>query len=504
MAVLTTITQLKAKIDLYIKTNGAKSITGVLDNEIRNDVVDTLNAQNLHFFYQSATPTGIAVGDIWYDSTNKTINRYSGVTWVKLILEYSIFSTPTLAEAERSVEGNVCYVVSTKTIYQYLTLGSAYTDDNKFILSTGDGGDTRWIGISGQYIVGNLNVQGNTELDGSVIVNQSGEDKDFRVEGSTDADLLTTDAGNDRVGIGTNTPSTKLEVNGEVRLTASSDMGTDDASLATKKYVDDNSASIFEITDFTATPTSNNGIALTSDLRDSINKYDALMYKQTRSIWAISTTYNLDDIIIPLTSSKYSYICTVGGTSASAEISWATSLGESITDNTITWKSIPRYDYGIVKTITNTAILIVGNRLVFSGGNIEELYYIPFSKILINDYYLTSASFADSSNIDILDTEEKQYRFQPKHLMVAMMAKCHTNDTTTNSTIVVNDGTNDVFSSDVAFATSKVETWSDGTIDQKYSLLEAGYVVLNTDNTGDGDTDGAYFVTFGIPLKLIK
>ena len=42
------------------------------------------------------------------------------------------------------------------------------------------------------------------------------------------------------VGIGTSDPQAKLEVDGEARLSDATDMGTNDASLATKKYVDDN------------------------------------------------------------------------------------------------------------------------------------------------------------------------------------------------------------------------------------------------------------------------
>jgi hypothetical protein len=44
------------------------------------------------------------------------------------------------------------------------------------------------------------------------VFNDAGADVDFRVEGDTDANLLFVDAGNDRVGIGTNSPGTKLHV----------------------------------------------------------------------------------------------------------------------------------------------------------------------------------------------------------------------------------------------------------------------------------------------------
>lgn len=47
-----------------------------------------------------------------------------------------------------------------------------------------------------------------------VIINEGGGDNDTRIEGDTDANLLCIDAGNDRVGIGTNSPATKLDVNG--------------------------------------------------------------------------------------------------------------------------------------------------------------------------------------------------------------------------------------------------------------------------------------------------
>jgi hypothetical protein len=50
----------------------------------------------------------------------------------------------------------------------------------------------------------------------AVVVNESGLDQDFRVEGDTDANLLFVDASADRVGINTATPATLLDVNGTV------------------------------------------------------------------------------------------------------------------------------------------------------------------------------------------------------------------------------------------------------------------------------------------------
>ena len=71
---------------------------------------------------------------------------------------------------------------------------------------------------------GTLDVTGNTSLDGGTFVfNESSADVDFRIEGNGDANLFFTDAGNDRVGIKTNSPSTELDVVGGVKATGNVD-----------------------------------------------------------------------------------------------------------------------------------------------------------------------------------------------------------------------------------------------------------------------------------------
>jgi hypothetical protein len=57
-----------------------------------------------------------------------------------------------------------------------------------------------------------LKVTGTCNLDTAVVVNESGADKDFRVEGDTDANLIFADASTDRVGFGTNSPQDKVSV----------------------------------------------------------------------------------------------------------------------------------------------------------------------------------------------------------------------------------------------------------------------------------------------------
>jgi hypothetical protein len=71
---------------------------------------------------------------------------------------------------------------------------------------------------------GTLTVSGNTSLDGGTFVfNESSADLDFRIEGNGDANLFFSDAGNDRIGIKTSSPSTELHVVGGVKATGAID-----------------------------------------------------------------------------------------------------------------------------------------------------------------------------------------------------------------------------------------------------------------------------------------
>ena len=64
-------------------------------------------------------------------------------------------------------------------------------------------------------IAGDLTATGDISFDGGTFVfNESGADKDFRIEGDTAANLFIADASTDRIGIGTATPSHLLDVEG--------------------------------------------------------------------------------------------------------------------------------------------------------------------------------------------------------------------------------------------------------------------------------------------------
>ena len=66
---------------------------------------------------------------------------------------------------------------------------------------------------------------GSTE----VVVNETGTDTDFRVEGNNNINLLICDAGNDRVGIGLNNPATTLSVDGVTKSNVNANDGVSTA-----------------------------------------------------------------------------------------------------------------------------------------------------------------------------------------------------------------------------------------------------------------------------------
>ena len=83
------------------------------------------------------------------------------------------------------------------------------------------------------------NVAGNSllKVDAStpaIVINEDSQDMDFRIEGNGEVNLLYIDAGNDRIGIGTATPSTSFEIQDGLTTTgAVLTLSTKEASVVT-------------------------------------------------------------------------------------------------------------------------------------------------------------------------------------------------------------------------------------------------------------------------------
>jgi hypothetical protein len=86
----------------------------------------------------------------------------------------------------------------------------------------------------------------------NIVVNEGGNDADTRIEGDTDANLVSIDAGNNRVGIGTNAPTHKLHVSGSGEEIRSVVEATDsnEATLQVKTPVADWGIYASNVTDF--------------------------------------------------------------------------------------------------------------------------------------------------------------------------------------------------------------------------------------------------------------
>ena len=80
-------------------------------------------------------------------------------------------------------------------------------------------------------------------FEGSAVFNEAGADKDFRVEGDTDANLIFADASTDRVGIGTSSPATKLAINGGVQILAGNALNFQNAAADANGTISNSGAS---------------------------------------------------------------------------------------------------------------------------------------------------------------------------------------------------------------------------------------------------------------------
>lgn len=79
----------------------------------------------------------------------------------------TVYDTVVEAEAATGTDNDLSYVVETESYYRYEIDAATYVDENEFVLSTGDGGNTRWLAKSGQFNLGESNYWHVEHLDAS-------------------------------------------------------------------------------------------------------------------------------------------------------------------------------------------------------------------------------------------------------------------------------------------------------------------------------------------------
>lgn len=141
---------------------------------------------------------------------------------------------------------------------------------------------------------------------GAFTFNDAGANIDARFEGDTDANLLFTDASADRVGVGTATPTCKLQVNGSFGVGAPVVVTTDYTVAATAYYIISNRAATNTLT--LPTASTNTGRVLKISTRAAFTVVSATANVTQKGGGAATTA------ILPATIGAWAEIVSDGST----------------------------------------------------------------------------------------------------------------------------------------------------------------------------------------------
>ncbi len=181
---------------------------------------------------------GYAIGSLWLDTTNDNIYMAIDVSVGAAVWEHlnatsggsSPFTTTSnvihpnvltdnFSLGTSSNLGKSAVVGDADEVQQYV---QAYNDQSAAnVVEWRDLGNNivfRMTSDSQFHFAGFLTQAGGTFLDGAMLVNDSEGDNDFRYAGLAESHLLFGDAGNNRVGIRTASPTDTLHVNGSTSL----------------------------------------------------------------------------------------------------------------------------------------------------------------------------------------------------------------------------------------------------------------------------------------------
>jgi hypothetical protein len=218
----------------YILKNGDDSHTGSLYISGSNISIDLLGNTRINVVNDLANNVSINPNnrELYDASGNITLNWdtngffYGTSSWATDALDAVTASyAPNFANTNLTSSGNRTH--NTNGNFLWLQTSGSTNGATVYLDSTNwadmgwlnPANYTRWTPTNIQFYLNNIS---RIHITGSeTVINDSSNDVDFRVEGDTDANLFFIDASVDRVGIGKNTPSAKLDVNGNTLITGS-------------------------------------------------------------------------------------------------------------------------------------------------------------------------------------------------------------------------------------------------------------------------------------------
>lgn len=245
-----------AESEIRIHDVGAGGVGIVFNESGANRDIRMEGASQANLFRLDASTDRIGIGTAAPVSTLDV----SGVVTASSLVKSGGTSSQFL-KADGSVDSNTYITSATTELSEDSSpqLGGALDSNGNNI--TMDSGDEIHFGSVGvikddgsdltitEQGSGGLKLQshGNAQISilaGEVVVNDSSEARDFRVEGDADANLIFADSSTDRVGIGTSSPSSTLHVNGTMTATtvaktggASTEFLKADGSVDTNTYL---------------------------------------------------------------------------------------------------------------------------------------------------------------------------------------------------------------------------------------------------------------------------
>ena len=226
-------------------------------------------------------------------------------------------------------------------------------------------GATGILDVAGATTLASLTTKGAVVIDGgSFIFNEDGADYDARFEGDTSVNLLFLDAGLDRIGMNTATPSATLDIVGTLEVSSTS--AFTGAITATGGVVGDitgniagnvtsSGTSAFTTTTVSGTSTLSGFLIMASDIQ--VNSGNRLSFDADNDSGIESNTDDILDILIGA-SKTYS----IDASTISPEANGAVSLGVVTTHE---WKDIFTQDIHISDDADVTGTLNVG---ILSAG----------------------------------------------------------------------------------------------------------------------------------------